>query len=89
MDEQQLRDAVREAMTEGMRAAMTDREAMGQFWDAAFEQLQARAQQQTGRLLLGGLGALARKATLFLALGLIVYTLGGWAGLVKLWHALG
>jgi hypothetical protein len=75
----------REAMPEALRKIVTDEEAMDQFWGAAFSSLQAAAQKHTGRLLFSGLKAVLAKATLFVTLGLIVYAIGGWTALVKLW----
>jgi len=86
MDEGDM-EAVKQAVADGLREVLEDDDAMATFWAAAFRQLQAQAQQETGRILLGGLGAVLRKGLMFTALGLIVYSLGGWAGLVKVWHA--
>ena len=88
MTEDKMRAAISEAVSDGIRDVMTDPEALGRFWDAAFEQIQSRAQIHTGRFLLSGLSTIARRAMMFLALGLLVYALGGWSALVKLWQVL-
>ena len=81
-------EAVKLAVSEGIRDVLTDEAAVAAFWSAAFKQLQSQAQQQTGKVLLGGLATITKRIALFLALGLIVYSLGGWAAVAKLWHAL-
>jgi hypothetical protein len=49
--------------------------------------MQKRAAHQTGRMLLGGLIGIAKRALAFLALGLILYNIGGWALIVKTYKA--
>lgn len=78
----------REAMPEAIREIVTDEKTMSLFWSAAFDSLQAAAQKHTGRILFSGLKALASRAMLFVALGLIVYSIGGWTALVKLWSVI-
>jgi hypothetical protein len=80
--------AVKQAVAAGIREVLADEEQLATFWGAAFKALQAQAQVQTGRFLLGSIGALAKRIGLFVALGLIVYSLGGWTAVSKLWHAL-
>lgn len=88
MMENDSKTEIREAVADGLRQVLGDKAIVAQFWDGAFEALQQRAQHQTGRFLLGTLGVVARKAVMFCAIGLIVYSLGGWAALVKLWNAM-
>jgi hypothetical protein len=80
--EQRVADAVRDGIT----AAINPQTAEA-FWAAALTVLQRRAQEHTGRFVLGGLWGLARKVSLFLLLGGFVYAVGGWqalAGFFKL-----
>jgi len=75
----------REAMPEAIRKVVTDSNTMGLFWAAAFESLQGAAQRHTGEILFSGLKAIAKRLMLFVSLGLIVYAIGGWTALLKLW----
>lgn len=84
----ETRQAMRDAVAEGIRDVLSDEESVAAFWTGAFDHLQALAQRQTGRMLLGSLSAIVRRILLFIALGLIVYAIGGWSAIEKLWHAL-
>ena len=75
------------AVREGIKGAMTE-ETAAAFWAAGLEVLQKQATQHAGRFVLGGLCDLARKASLFIALGSIVYAIGGWNALATLFKAL-
>ena len=81
--EQKMAAAVRE----GIKGAMTE-ETAAAFWAAGLEVLQKQATQHAGRFVLGGLWGLARKASLFIALGSIVYAIGGWNALATLFKTL-
>lgn len=78
----------RKALPGAFKAIAHDQEAMDAFWSAAFSSLQASAQRHTGEMIVAGLKTGLRKLFMFAALGLIVYALGGWTGLVKLWHVI-
>lgn len=86
--DEETKQAMREAVASGIREVLSDKEIVADFWSGAFEQLQESAQRHTGRILLGSLGAVAKRVGLFVTLGLIVYAIGGWSAIVKLWHAL-
>lgn len=75
------------AVREGIKGAMTE-ETAAAFWAAGLTVLQRQATQHAGRFVLGGLLGLLRKASLFMALGGIVYAIGGWAALATLFKAL-
>lgn len=75
------------AVREGIKGAMTEETAVA-FWAAGLTVLQKQATQHAGRFVLGGLWGMARKASLFLALGGIVYAIGGWAALATLFKTL-
>lgn len=77
---------VASAVQEGIKAAMTGESAKA-FWGAGFELLQEQASAQAGRWVIGGLGALVRRVSTFVVLGLLVYSIGGWSALTKLWNA--
>lgn len=80
---QHMRDLMRESVREGLREFVTE-ETIEQFWAGGLGLLQKQATKHAGQFVLGGLLGLARKAALFLALGGIVYALGGWSALAAL-----
>ena len=75
------------AMVKAMRESMTE-EVAREFWGAGVKVLREQATEHTGRFVLGGLSGLARRVGTFLLLGGVVYAIGGWAALAKLWQAL-
>lgn len=75
------------AVQSGIRSAMTE-ETAKRFWSAGLSVLQDQASTHAGRFVLGGLWGLVRKVSMFLMLGSIVYAIGGWAALLKLWHVI-
>lgn len=86
--EEQLAAAVRSAVADAIREVLADKEAVGAFWGAAFAQLQERATTRTGRWVLGSVSAAASKLWMAVALSMLLYSLGGWAAVAKLWHSL-
>jgi len=82
-----LEDRMSHAVAAGIQSAMTE-DAARQFWAAGFRALQEEAQAHTGRFVLGGLIGLVKKLSTFVVLGGMVYAIGGWTALGKLWHAL-
>lgn len=88
MDNEEHCTALRAAVKDGIKEALRDEETVGAFWDSAFKHLQQKAQAGTGRFVLGGLGATLRRVSVFLALGFIVYSVGGWSALGKLFSVL-
>jgi len=75
----------RQALAVTIKDIIRDDEAMSAFWGSAFRSLQASAQEHTGRMLFAGAKAIASRLLLFVSLGLIVYSIGGWSAIVKLW----
>lgn len=75
------------AVSKGIAEAVTD-ETARKFWGTGLSVLQEEATNHAGRFVVGGVMGLARKALMFLFLGSIVYALGGWAGLARLWQVL-
>jgi hypothetical protein len=82
-----LKEVMRDAVREGVRDLVTE-ETIEQFWAGGLGMLQKQATEHAGRFVLGGLWGLARKASLFMALGGIVYALGGWSALAALFKAM-
>lgn len=75
------------AMAKAVSQSMTE-EVAKEFWAAGIKVLREQAAQRTGRFVLGGLGGLASRVGTFILLGGLVYAIGGWAALAKLWQAL-
>jgi len=75
------------AVAAGLKNAVTEDTAV-LFWSAGLTALRKTAAEHTGRFVLGGLRGLLSKLGLFLALGSLVYALGGWSALAGLWKAL-
>lgn len=68
-----------------LRNVLQDRACVQAFWAGGLEAAQDVAKAKTGGLVLGALGGLLRKAWLFLLLAGVVYAVGGWQALPKLW----
>lgn len=82
-----LKKEMQEAVAEGIKSAINE-ETASAFWSAGFNALQKQATEHAGRFVLGGLWGIARRISMFLLLGGVVYAIGGWTALAKLWHAL-
>ncbi len=82
-----LEEKMVHAVKAGIQSVMTE-ETAAKFWAAGLTVLQKQATQHAGRFVLGGLWGLMRKASLFMALGGIVYAIGGWAALATLFKTL-
>lgn len=81
--EEQMAD-IAVVMREAVRAGLRDAVADPQLWDAAGKAMREQAQSAAGGWLLGGVGALGKRAAWILAIGAGVYALGGWSALVAL-----
>lgn len=82
-----LKQITEQAVANGIKAAI-NKETATAFWSAGFEALQENATQHAGRFVLGGMWGLMRRLSMFVLLGGVVYAIGGWSALAKLWHAL-
>ena len=82
-----LRDEMRDAVREGIAAAMTDENAE-RFWSKGLEVLQRQATQRTGQFVLGGLTQVAKKLLWVGLFMLAVYSIGGWTLLKSVWAAI-
>lgn len=71
-------DAIRAAVAEGIRDAVSD----PALWDAAGKAMREQAQSAAGGWLLGGVRVLLARVTLVVAIMAGVYALGGWGALV-------
>lgn len=82
-----VQQAVRQAVSEGIKGAITE-DTAARFWSAGMQALQRQATHRAGRMVLGGLAGMLSRGAMFLLLGGIVYAVGGWALLAKLAKAL-
>lgn len=83
---QLLRGEIKYAASQALAEAMTD-DAAERFWAKGLEVLQRQATERTGRLVLGGLTELFKKAMLIAIAVVILYNAGGWALLKAVWSA--
>lgn len=74
---------MREAVSAGLRDAVAD----PQLWEAGGRAMREQAQSAAGGWLLGGIGALGKRAAWIVAIGAGVYALGGWGALGTLLKA--
>lgn len=74
------------AVQAGIKRALNEPDTVAQFWAAGLHVLQRQATQHTGRFVIGGLVGLVQKVGMFLVLGGMVYAVGGWSALAKLWQ---
>ena len=85
MDREEMAAVMRDAVAEGIRAAVSD----PALWSAAGDAMQQQATKAAGGWLFSGLRAAMSRIGWVLVIGLAVYMVGGWTALVKAWHALG
>lgn len=81
--EEQMADiavTMRHSVTAGLRDAVADPE----LWEAVGKAMREQTQSAAGGWLLGGIGALGKRAAWIVAIGAGVYALGGWSALVAL-----
>lgn len=87
-DAAQTKQIVREAVAEGIRDVLKDKDSIDTFWSGALQHLQQTATKSTGKLVLGSVRAVIARGTTFLLLGMLVYSIGGWSAVAKLWHSM-
>lgn len=68
---------LRDAVSAGIREAVSDPE----LWSQMLRAVQQHAQQEAGGWLFGGLKAALSKLAWFVVIGLGIYLMGGWTGL--------
>ena len=76
-------DDIARALQQAIMAAAQSPET----WSAALTGAKAATSNHAGRVVLGALGALASRALLVLVIGMLVYSVGGWTALAKVWNA--
>jgi hypothetical protein len=72
-----LEQKIAQAVRDGIKGAMTEDTAAA-FWGAGLQLLQKQATQRAGQIVIGGLGGFLKNIMLFLMLGSLMYTVGGW-----------
>lgn len=75
------------SIAQALHETMSDETAL-KFWAAGIRALQEHAAEHTGRWLLGGVWAIVQRLMLFMLLGGVVYAIGGWSALAKVWHVI-
>lgn len=78
VDREEMTKVMTEAVTAGIRAAVSDPET----WAAISAAVQQQAAQATGGWLLGSIRAAISKAGLVILLGIGIYMVGGWTALL-------
>lgn len=78
-----LEAKIAQAVRDGIKGAMNE-ETAAAFWSAGLALLQKQATQRAGQIVIGGLWGLMQRIMLFLMLGGLVYSVGGWSALATL-----
>lgn len=76
-----MKEAVKDGLSEFIKELTTDEaveKAAQKFWGSGLKVIQTQAQQQAGKVILGGLWGLGKRAIVFLFLGMLMYSVGGW-----------
>ncbi len=81
-----LRSEMKSAVAEGLKEAMNPQAAKA-FWTVGVEVLQEQATVQTGRFILGGMKAAAKRLLWLTVFLTAMYALGGWQLFVTVWKA--
>jgi len=82
-----LSEKMAEAAATALKQSLNEDTAK-MFWTAGVSMLQEQAANKTGRFVIGSFSVLAKKALLFAALGSLVYAIGGWDALARLFKAI-
>jgi hypothetical protein len=78
-----LENRMRAAVAEGIAEALTE-DAAQKFVRSVLAEAQRLATAKAGEAAVGVVGALVKRAALFLFLGSVVYMVGGWTALASL-----
>lgn len=77
---------IAQAVRDGIKGAMNE-ETAAAFWSAGLTLLRKQATERAGQAVIGGLWSLMQRIMLFLFLGGLVYSVGGWSALANLFKA--
>lgn len=83
--ESRIAEGVRKGMSSGLSDAITE-EAAGKIMKTFITAVQKNANDHAGRVVLGGLWGMTKRAAGFVLMGSLVYAVGGWsaiAGMAK------
>lgn len=78
-----LEAKIAQAVRDGIKGAMNE-ETAAAFWSAGLTLLRKQATERAGQAVIGGLWGLMQRIMLFLFLGGLVYSVGGWSALATL-----
>lgn len=87
LDEIQGRALTPEDIAAALHGAITQAASSPETWAAAVSGMRQATERNAGRWLIGGVWAVARKALVITALGMLVYSVGGWSALAGLFKA--
>lgn len=80
--------AIRSAVTSGIRDAIQDKALLEIFWQKAFEKLQEDSTNYAKKFLWARIKDGLNKGVSFFIIGMIIYSIGGWSAVHKLWIAI-
>ena len=78
-----LEEKIAQAVRKGIKGAANE-ETAAAFWGAGIDLLRKQATERAGQAVIGGLWGLMQRVMLFLFLGGLVYSVGGWSALATL-----
>lgn len=78
-----LEEKIAQAVRKGIKGAANE-ETAAAFWGAGIDLLRKQATERAGQAVIGGLWGLMQRVMLFLFLGGLVYSVGGWSALAAL-----
>lgn len=87
-DLQHIRVEIRSALADWAREDLFTKDNMEIFWTSAFDVLQEKAQQHTGKFVVASISGVFKKFAVFILLGGLVYAVGGWTAMVGLFRSL-
>lgn len=87
LDEIQGRALTPEDIAAALRGAIAQAASSPETWAAAVSGMRQATERNAGRWLIGGVWAVARKVLVITALGMLVYSVGGWSALAGLFKA--
>lgn len=83
-----IQRSVADGVAEGLRSVAEDEDLFDLLAARVTSAFRRSAAKASGEFLIDSAKGLARRAFTFIVLGVLVYSMGGWAGLVALWKAM-
>jgi len=77
-----IHNQVKAAMSDWAKTGLFTKENMTLFWASAFDVLQDKAQEHTGKFVVTSISSIIKKLFVFVLLGTLVYAAGGWSAFV-------